>query len=153
MAGRDAITSTLRHLLLLGVPALVLGAAVVGCVSSVRHAPGDECPALATAHAKALLERAAEQKRLRVLVGLGVPIRPEGELTAEAVAAQRAAIRDAQDRLLAELRGTVQLQRRLETAPFLTLETDAEGLRRLLCSGHVASVEEERRVRPRSSEF
>jgi hypothetical protein len=45
---------------------------------------------------------------VRVIVGLDVPWQPEGNLSKDAVLKQRQAITVAQDKLLAELRGTNQ---------------------------------------------
>ena len=57
---------------------------------------------------------------------------PEGDLTADAVRAQRAAIAAVQDAVLSELgEGGVRVTRRHETIPFLALEISAPALARL----------------------
>src|SRR5215217_2462848 len=65
----------------------------------------------------------------RVIVELALPTgtyRPEGELPAPAVAAQRRAIAAAADRVTARVpRGSRAVARRFTTVPYLVLEADA----------------------------
>jgi len=80
--------------------------------------------------------------RSRVLVELRLAggVRPEGELSAEPVAAQRQAIASAQDAVLARLRGTdATFVRRFESVPFLALDVGPSGLAQLRAMGDVVA--------------
>ena len=57
-----------------------------------------------------LWQTVQRQGVVRVIVGLNVPWQPEGNLSKEAVLAQRQAITAVQDKLLAELAGTGDLK-------------------------------------------
>jgi hypothetical protein len=102
---------------------------------------------------KALLDRAAPEGTVRVLVQLQVAAEPEGGLaSAEAVAAQRKAIAVAQSALMAELVGTrYRLIRTYETIPFLALEVSSDALRILEASPLVVGIEEDRLELPLST--
>lgn len=80
--------------------------------------------------------------RGRVLVELRIPggVRPEGELSAERVAAQRQAVASAQDAVLARLRGTdATLVRRFESTPVLALDIGPSGLAQLRAMGDLVA--------------
>jgi len=102
---------------------------------------------------KALVDRAAQEGTVRVLVQLQVVAKPEGGLaSAEAVAAQRKAIAVAQSALMAELVGTrYRLIRTYETIPFLALEVSSDALRILEASPLVVGIEEDRLELPLST--
>lgn len=92
----------------------------------------------------ALMRKAREAGSVAVVVRLCVPYRPEGELSDEAARLQHAAIKRAQDALLAELRRTrVGAVKRFEFTPFIALTADIEVLRRLRTSRFVADVTED----------
>jgi hypothetical protein len=76
-----------------------------------------------------------------VVVELAVPYEPEAGLSPEEREAQRAAIAQAQDALLAELGGHAELAGRPERLPQLALRVDREGLRLLEASPSVRRVE------------
>ena len=101
--------------------------AVIACLVLVACASG---PARAIS-IDPRVEADAARGRSRVLVELRIDggLTPEGTLTPERAAAQRKAIADAQDAVLARLRGTdATLVRRFETTPLLTLEIGASAL-------------------------
>jgi hypothetical protein len=102
---------------------------------------------------KALLDRAAPEGTVRVLVQLQVAAEPEGGLaSAEAVAAQRKTIAVAQSTLMDELVGTrYRLIRTYETIPFLALEVSSDALRILEASPLVVGIEEDRLELPLST--
>ena len=81
---------------------------------------------------KALLDRAARDGRVRVIVELNLPSGrhvPEGRLSGLATAAQRSEIRDAAGRVISSLRlGARDLVHRFDTVPFVVLDLDAAGL-------------------------
>ena len=95
---------------------------------------------------RALVDRAAREGTVRVLVQLQVAAKPEGGLaSAEAVAAQRTAIAAAQSAVLKELAGTsYRVVRTYETIPFLALEVSLGALQALDESALVMGVEEDR---------
>lgn len=99
------------------------------------------------------LPEALRQGRVHVLVELKVPggWRPEGALPdPAAVAAQRKAIAEVQAMLMARLADTsASLVRRSASTPWLALEIDGDGLRRLESMGDLVSrVVLSRRYRP-----
>jgi hypothetical protein len=102
---------------------------------------------------KALIDRAARDGTVRVIIQLHVAAKPEGELRgAETVAAQRKAIAAAQSALMVELVGTGhRLNRAYETIPFLALEASSDALRTLEASALVVGVEEDRLELPLST--
>ena len=95
---------------------------------------------------EALVDRAAREGTVRVIVQLRVSARPEGELgSPDAVASQRQAIAAAQSAVLKELAGTsYRVVRTYETIPFLALEVSLGALRALEESALVIGVEEDR---------
>lgn len=76
-----------------------------------------------------------------VVVELDVPYRPEAELEPDDAAAQRAAIAEAQEAVLAELGDHGQAAGRPGRLPQLALRVDEEGLRKLARSPLVRRVE------------
>ena len=111
------------------------------------------CRTLAGRVPKPLVDRAAQEGTVRVLVQLQVVAKPEGELaSAEAVATQRQAIAGAQSALMAELVGTRhRLIRTYETIPFLALDVSSDALRILEASPLVVGIEEDRLESPLST--
>lgn len=95
---------------------------------------------------EALVDRAAREGTVRVLVQLQVAAKPEGEIaSAEAVAAQWQTIAVAQSALMAELVGTrYRSVWTYETIPFLALEVSLDALRILEASPLVVGMEEDR---------
>ena len=125
----------------------VVGAAVMLLVGpAAGRTPAGSVP-------KALVDRAAREATVRVLVQLQVAAEPEGGLaSAEAVAAQRKAIAVAQSALMAELVGTrYRLIKTYETIPFLALEVSSDALRILEASPLVVGIEEDRLELPLST--
>jgi len=109
-----------------------------GLVPSPRAASGPIVP-------KALLDRAARDGRVRVIVELNLPSGrhvPEGRLSGLAVAAQRSEIRAAAGRVISNLRFAARdLVHRFDTVPYVVLELDAAGLAALeRSSGDVIQV-------------
>lgn len=88
-----------------------------------------------------LLEEAEEEGAVLVVVELDVPYRPEAELGRDAIAAQRAAIVEAQEAVLAELGEHGEVAGRPERLPQLALRVDEEGLRVLARSPYVRELE------------
>lgn len=92
-----------------------------------------------------LVERALSSGRVRVIVGLDVPVQPEGVLTAAERAAQRAAIIDAQATVLDALAGVNLGQvKRFSIVPGMALEADLATLDFLAAHPRVAYIEEDR---------
>lgn len=118
----------------------VVGAAVMLLMGSVASRT------LAGSIPEALVDRAAREGTVRVIVQLRVSARPEGELgSPDAVASQRQAIAAAQSAVLKELAGTsYRVVRTYETIPFLALEVSLGALQALDESALVMGVEEDR---------
>lgn len=95
---------------------------------------------------EALVDRAAREGTVRVIVQLRVSARPEGELgSPDAVASQRQAIAAAQSAVLKELAGAgYRVVRTYETIPFLALEVSLSAVQALDESVLVMGVEEDR---------
>jgi len=123
------------HVALLA-PCLTLGAA------SAAARPGSVPSALSG--------EAASQGSVRVIAGLAVAVRPEGELPGPAsVVAQRASIVRAQDRLFSSLAGTGhRVTRRFGTIPFVALEGSSAALAVLEAHALVTSVTQDLPERP-----
>jgi hypothetical protein len=82
-------------------------------------------------------------EQVRVIVTLKVPFQPEGELSPAAVQAQRAAIKAAQDGVLAELAragAPATGVTRFESTPGMALTTTPAGVQVLNASALVESV-------------
>lgn len=96
-----------------------------------------------------LIQQAAAEGPLRVIVELNINFTPEGYLTPEQRIAQRNAIALAQENLLNRL---VQFQARLTTRyqfiPHMTLEVNAAALEFLRASPLVKTIEENRLLKP-----
>lgn len=90
-----------------------------------------------------LVAKATRQGTLRVIVELKID--PPGPPSPEAIG-------QAQDHVLQELAGTShRVLRRFTTIPFMGLVVSADALRRLGGSAHVASVREDKVLRPQGS--
>src|SRR4051812_5411366 len=123
--------------------ALILGS---GLAPSPQAAEGPVVPA-------ALLERAARDGRVRVIVELnprsGKPV-PEGRLSRLAAAAQRSEIRSAAARVAARLRFRAREEvREFETVPYLVLDLDSAGLAALeSASADIVQVVDDEILKP-----
>lgn len=101
-----------------------------------------------------LREKAWRNGSVRIIVGLSVNSRPEGEINSKAeLTRQRAAIKKTQDNLLDQpgiygARGV----KRFEFIPFLALEADAALLEKLNASPFVTSIREDRFLSPSIAE-
>jgi len=125
-----------RAVLRLGV--IALSALLLLNVLDRPAGPADHRP-----HIDPALPQALGQGRVGVIVELRLPggWRPEGELSdPAAVAAQRNAIADVQAMVVTRLAGTTaSTVRRYASTPWLALEIDADGLRRLESMGDLVS--------------
>ena len=92
---------------------------------------------------------AEAQGTVRVIVGLNVGFRPEGNLPAAQAEAQRQRITTARDGVVNRLRGTQhRVARTFETVPYVALEVSAASLERLRGANEVASVQEDELAEP-----
>jgi subtilisin len=89
-----------------------------------------------------LLERAAEQGSIRVIVGLDMEFAPYGELDSAQISSQEDGISSAQNRLMSNLSEDASV-RRYRTIPFMAMEVDATDLEAVLSAPGVSSVQEE----------
>lgn len=98
------------------------------------------------ASAQALLDVARERGSVRVILSLAVDYTPEAELSGpDAVRTQRARIADAQQRVLAGLDPyRADVNSRPERWPLLAVAVDEPGLRHLLGSPLVKSVQHDK---------
>ena len=88
-----------------------------------------------------VINKAASDKVVVVLVGLKVPWQMESTLSQDAIAAQRAAISLVQDQVLTQLAGRkFRLVERYQELPGLALEAEADALAVLARSENVANV-------------
>lgn len=95
--------------------------------------------------------RAAVQQRgrARVIVGLRIRVQAEGHLRGPERATQRRAIRELQDRLLAKPHGrAARAVKRFSLIPFIAMEVDGASLAALASDADVATIAEDRPVRP-----
>ena len=101
-----------------------------------------------------LLEKSVWNGSVRIIVGLRAGFLPEGETASPAAQkTQRAEIKRAQDNLLAELSGSrIGGVKRFEFIPFIAVETDAAALAKMKASPLVASIREDRLVKPSITE-
>jgi len=97
-----------------------------------------------------LLQRAQQQKRIRVIVGLDLTMREEDALSAAEAARQSQALRAMQDAVAARVLGSSSAASvvRFSTIPFLSMFVDADQVRRLLADPSVISIQEDRPVPP-----
>ena len=131
-----------RLLFRFGAMLFCLAAALVTGWTGVRGAQQGKIPDV-------VWQKAQMNGVVRVIVLLDVPVRPEGELSREAVVAQRRAIATAQDKLLASLAGkTFRVTGRLVIIPVLGLEAGWDVLTVLELSPLVVHVTDERPEKP-----
>jgi subtilisin len=92
-----------------------------------------------------LIIKAKSEGRVRVIVGLNTPFRPEGFLrNAQLVQSQRREITQAQDRLIVQLTGSnARSLTRFAFIPFIAIEVDEAALTSLRNSPEVSSIEED----------
>ena len=88
-----------------------------------------------------VIDQAATDGRILVLVGLKMPWQMESNLTDEQIQAQRDAIASIQNNLLSELAGkSYKITRRYDRIPGIALEVGADALAELAHSSNVANV-------------
>jgi hypothetical protein len=88
-----------------------------------------------------VIDQAASNGTVLVLVGLKVPWQMESNLTEEQIAAQRAAIASIQKELIAELAGkSYKITRQYDRIPGLALEVGPDALAELAVSSRVVNV-------------
>jgi hypothetical protein len=135
------------------VSAIVVG--TVGCiVSSNTNKTAKTCEILNDNEKQALAakfdrlsEVVAKEGTVRVMVGLCIDFTPEGELTDQQVAKQRAMIAKKRQELIDSLRGTeFQVNRTYDTIPSMALSLSGRALNVLKNSGNVASITEDEAV-------
>ncbi len=95
-----------------------------------------------------LFQKAQEQGRIRVIVGLQAEFRTEGHLLPAQTLDQRRHIQQVQDRVLNRLHklpdaAQAGLRYAFDTVPYLALDVDAEALESLLLDLEVISVQED----------
>jgi subtilisin family serine protease len=103
---------------------------------------------------KKLLEKTTRNGSIRVIVELRAGFQPEGALRSPfAQKTQRAGIKRAQDNLLAELNGyRLDGIKRFDFIPFIAAAADAAALLKMRASPLVASIREDRLVKPSITE-
>jgi len=94
-----------------------------------------------------LLDRASRESSVRVIVGLGVPFRPEAELSPAETTRQRQAFTEAQETVVTALAAPEDVTR-YATIPYVALEVGRADLARLQASSLVVSVVEDVPVPP-----
>src|ERR1700745_1622852 len=88
-----------------------------------------------------VIDKAATERVVLVLVGLKVPWQVESTLSHDAIGAKRSAISLVQDQLLAQLAGRkFRLVQRHQELPGLVLEVEADALAELARSENVTNV-------------
>ncbi|HEX8734125.1 MAG TPA: S8 family serine peptidase [Pyrinomonadaceae bacterium] len=96
-----------------------------------------------------LIAKAARNGSARVIVGLRADFQTDGALSSSVQKQQRAAIKRAQNDLLADVSGyDVRGIKRFDFIPFVAVEADAAALEKLKASPLVVSVYEDRLVKP-----
>jgi hypothetical protein len=132
------------------VSAIVVGTG--GCiVSSNTNKTAKTCEILNDNEKQALAakfdrlsEVVAKEGTVRVMVRLCMDFTPEGELTDQQVAKQRAMIAKKRQELIDSLRGTeFQVNRTYDTIPSMALSLSGRALNVLKNSGNVASISED----------
>jgi hydroxymethylglutaryl-CoA reductase len=132
------------------VSAIVVG--TVGCIaSSNKNKTAKTCEILNDNEKQALAakfdrlsEVVAKEGTVRVMVDLCMDFTPEGELTDQQVAKQRAMIAKKRQELIDSLRGTeFQVNRKYNTIPYIALSLSGSALNVLKNSGNVASISED----------
>jgi len=98
-----------------------------------------QAPSMTAPDIGRMMERAQQSGSVRVIVGLRMDTRPEGELSSEARVAQRSNISAAQDSVMSRL-SNARVTREYETIPFLALDVDEEQLNQLLSLPNVTSI-------------
>ena len=140
--------------------ALLLSGASVGCTQASADIPSTQDRAssiretpLNAPELSDLLARAQADGKVRVIVGLRVLFKPEGELAnPQAVDAQRAGIVRSQTNLLAQLSDyNVTDVNTFRFIPYVAITVDADALQYLVSLSDVTSIEEDRLVSPAGS--
>ena len=99
-----------------------------------------------------LLEKAAVQGQVRVIITLSAGFTPEGTLSGASATNQRQGIEQAQTNLLDRFTGRMTRVTRFETVPLLAAEVDADGLQALRNDSAVLWIEEDIAVPPTLAE-
>jgi len=109
--------------------------------------PSPSSPARPAPEYNRLLEKAASQETILVVVQLALPTGPfvpEGELTEAKLQEQRAALSATREALIESLAGmNVMVYSEWDSVPAVGLKVDAEALRRLIASPLVLSIQED----------
>lgn len=120
-----------------------------GPATTAPAEPGQPQPQASDADFEALAQHAEAAGQVRVIVGVQAGFTPEGEQDPATTAAQRAAIRREQDRVLAALAGTDHVvERRFDSVPQIALTLSPEAVEALRRSGLAASVQVDAAVPP-----
>ncbi|MDH3460393.1 MAG: S8 family serine peptidase, partial [Burkholderiaceae bacterium] len=119
---------------------------ILAAHSAIVHAQPVSTAEIARMEAKI----AATGHPARVIVGLNMPVTPEGVIGTAAAGKQRARIRAAQDTAASQLlKGPrTRLHRKFDSIPHFAAEVDAETLALLRNSPLVSSIQEDIAVRP-----
>lgn len=119
---------------------LTIVIALAASAPSAQAVPGEQDATL-----QALMDKAAQNGTVRVLIGLNVPFTPEGELASiQAVQTQQQAIRAAQSRVSQELASYSSTPiRSFKYIPALAAAVDATALAKLAALPDVAYIEED----------
>ncbi len=96
------------------------------------------------------LERKAQiEGKIRVIVGLDVATKPEGELSLSERSKQHASIRQTQHNFLQTLKNTHSSNIiQYEFIPYLAFETDASEIQKMRANENVVSLEEDMMMKP-----
>lgn len=131
------------------VPAPVTHTPTIEPTSVPVQTPSVEETTLPAQHT-ALIERAREQGTVRIIVTLGVPWKPEGELPDEAaITAQRKAIADAQAALTKRLESfNVSDITAFQFIPSMAMAVDVPALELIIADPMVQSIQEDALASP-----
>jgi len=130
---------------LIWIAAAVLSASLITDPARAQSAfglPATAAPAPSSPSAEAvaaLIERARSDGSVRIIVGLRVPVAPEGTLDATALSSQRDAIAAAQETLRARF-PDLTVNRQYRTIPYIALTIGAEDLEALASRPDVTSI-------------
>jgi len=143
---KDRLKLAIAALALAASPLAGIPATAAETSGPAVFAPDETGTSTATS-AEALMARAAERGALRVIVGLDVGFRPEGELSEAQGATQRGSIASGQKALLGGLSAPAGVTR-FETIPYVAMTLEPGDLSRVLSDPRVTSVEEDVAVPP-----
>jgi hypothetical protein len=129
---------------------LIASAPILGVISSPSSASDVAGKATMSSSYEELIAKARSKGAVRVIVGLRMDFKPEGNLpNQEAVQKQRQTIDSLQDALLERLAPHgVSLVTRSKYAPSMAIEVSAPALKVLIGAPEVASISEDTPVPP-----